>query len=121
MAEVVVKEAAEKDPTGTHRHLKMEEAWYVVEGELEFVVDEKMSVATAGSFVMVPRNAWHSYRVAKAPARYLMFFSPAGYEENFKEGAALGPVSSDPDYIKARIALAQKYGTENDYTLGKMG
>jgi quercetin dioxygenase-like cupin family protein len=60
-----------------HVHYKHEEAFYVLDGSIEFTIDETRITAGAGSFVLVPRGTRHAFEViGDAPARYLCIFSP---------------------------------------------
>ena len=60
-----------------HVHHKHEEAFYVLDGAIEFTVDETRITAGAGSFVLVARGTQHAFTViGDTPARYLCIFSP---------------------------------------------
>jgi mannose-6-phosphate isomerase-like protein (cupin superfamily) len=60
-----------------HVHDEGDEAWYVIEGALEFRLGEDAVVARAGSAVLAPRGTPHTYRNAGAtPARYLLVMTP---------------------------------------------
>jgi quercetin dioxygenase-like cupin family protein len=73
-----------------HLHDGEDESWYVLEGELAFVLGEERHRAPAGSFVFVPRGTPHCFvNVGTAPARVLVLFTPAGMEGFFTELAAL--------------------------------
>src|SRR3712207_1270721 len=75
-----------------HRH-DFEEAFTILEGELELTFRETSTVARAGETVNVPANAPHAFRNATdRPVRMLCTCSPAGQDEFF---AAIGdPVAS---------------------------
>ncbi|HWP41844.1 MAG TPA: cupin domain-containing protein [Blastocatellia bacterium] len=86
-----------------HIHATEEEAFYVLEGELNVLVGERTVTATAGAFVLVPRGTVHTLSNAgAAPARVLVIISPAGFEEFFEE------IAGPPDLDKIK-ALAPKY------------
>jgi mannose-6-phosphate isomerase-like protein (cupin superfamily) len=60
-----------------HVHHSDDEAWYVLEGTLGFVVDDREVEAPAGSAVLVPRGTPHTWWNARpAPARYLLVMTP---------------------------------------------
>lgn len=72
-------EAGERgpDPHIHHRHV---DAFYVVEGELEFGVgaDVEPVAAPAGTFVLVPRDIVHTFaNASEATARWLNFHAPS--------------------------------------------
>jgi quercetin dioxygenase-like cupin family protein len=55
-----------------HSHDCYDEAFYVLEGEMHFVVGDTTSVAEAGAFVFVPRGAAHRFwNASPIPARML--------------------------------------------------
>ena len=97
-----------------HIHQGAEEAWYVLEGELTFRVDDRTMLATAGSFVLVPRGAPHSFaNTGSDTAHFLMLFSPGGTERFFEERAAIrrDAPPGGPD-ITALNELSRRYGIE---------
>lgn len=63
-----------------HVHHKEDEAWYVLEGHMTFVVGDEELAAPAGAFVFAPRGIAHSFTVDTDPTRVLVFASPAGFE-----------------------------------------
>jgi mannose-6-phosphate isomerase-like protein (cupin superfamily) len=59
-----------------HVHHNDDEAWYVLEGTLSFLLDGQEIEASAGSAVMVPRGVAHTWwNPAPEPARYLIFMT----------------------------------------------
>jgi quercetin dioxygenase-like cupin family protein len=52
-----------------------DEAFYVLEGTIEFEVDGHVATATPGTFAFVPRGAAHTYRVVSPTARMLVICS----------------------------------------------
>jgi quercetin dioxygenase-like cupin family protein len=85
------------DPRGggtpLHVHHNEDETFYVLEGELTFLVgDERIDVG-AGDFLFAPRDIPHAYAVRSERARILSTISPAGIEQVF---VSLGtPVAGD--------------------------
>ncbi len=60
-----------------HIHHEHEEAFYVLDGEVTFVVEGEGLVATAGDFVLVPRGTTHAFDISgDGDATYLCIFSP---------------------------------------------
>ena len=69
--------AASNPPT--HIHVDEEEAFYVIDGELEIEVDGVTTVARPGSFVLAPSGLPHAFRVMSDTARVLSISSaPSG-------------------------------------------
>jgi quercetin dioxygenase-like cupin family protein len=100
-----------------HTHTREDETFYVLEGELEFVVGGRTISAAAGSVVYGPRGIVHSFRnVGSTPSRMVVIITPAGLEEFFEEvGEPVTDPSSPPDGppdIEKLVAVARKYGIE---------
>ena len=68
-----------------HVQVDEDEAFYVLDGEIEFEVEGEVVVATAGSFAFVARGAAHCFRVLTPTARMLVICSgkPADNLEEF--------------------------------------
>ncbi|WP_226584493.1 cupin domain-containing protein [Acuticoccus sediminis] len=103
-----------------HRHAREAEAFYVLEGEMEFIADGQRSVGSAGTWVSLPKGSLHRFRnIGDTPARMLILIVPAGLEEFFLEVgldagmiAADEPATIDPRQIEKMLATAPKYGLE---------
>lgn len=95
-----------------HLHLRMTEAFYLLEGTLTFQLGEQTVEATPGSFVLIPPGIVHTYsNPSDAPARYLLTMSPGGFERYLIELAEMirtEPVFPPADMSKL-TALAEKY------------
>jgi quercetin dioxygenase-like cupin family protein len=102
-----------------HVHSREEEAFYVIEGEITFQVNDKRAVATKGMFINMPVGTPHSFKnESNKPAKMLISVAPAGLEKMFievgvplPEGAttALPPIKEE---IEKLLAVAPKYGIE---------
>jgi mannose-6-phosphate isomerase-like protein (cupin superfamily) len=69
--------SAERPIAPLHRHHSDDEAWYVLEGTLGFIRGEERLEAPAGSAVLVPRGAAHTYwNAGESRARYLLVMTP---------------------------------------------
>jgi quercetin dioxygenase-like cupin family protein len=99
-----------------HIHHREDEAFWVLEGELEVMVGESTFKASAGSFVHLPMDIPHSYEnIGPGPARFITLIVPAGLEMFFEEvGKPGSDVSSPPPFgeedIDKLLAIAPKYG-----------
>src|SRR6185437_15490705 len=72
-----------------HIHRRADEAFYVIDGELTLVLEDREVRAPAGSFVLVPRGTRHTFRnLTSAPAKAVFILSPPGFERFFEELAA---------------------------------
>ncbi len=98
-------------PAHTHPHA---EAFYVLEGAMEFLVGETRTRLEAGGFAFVPGGQAHTFaNVGTGPARYLILLSPAGYEGYFAEvGALLRESPAGPPDRERVLAIARRYGHE---------
>jgi quercetin dioxygenase-like cupin family protein len=101
-----------------HIHHREDEAFWMLEGELEVMVGESTFRAGVGSFVHLPKDIPHAYEnVGTGPARFLTLMVPAGVEKFFEEVGKPGDdVSSPPPFeeedIEKLLAIAPKYGAE---------
>ncbi|HEX3325359.1 MAG TPA: cupin domain-containing protein [Actinomycetota bacterium] len=79
---------------GPHAHASFDEVFYVLEGEYEFVVEDRVLRAREGSTVFIPRGAFHDFHNAGVgSSRLLTFCSPGGIEDFFQELSQFGSVS----------------------------
>ncbi len=101
-----------------HIHHREDEAFWVLEGELEVSVGENRFKADAGSLVHLPNGVLHSYQnVGTGPAKFLTLMVPAGLEKFFEEVGKPGTdLSSPPPFeeedIEKLLAVAPRYGVE---------
>jgi quercetin dioxygenase-like cupin family protein len=101
--------------TSYHIHHAEDEYWYVLEGKVTFVSEERRIEATAGSFVFMPRDIPHGLR-AQTTSRLLVFSTPPGFVDfaiEMSEPATeitLPPAASGN--TEKRRLLAAKYNIE---------
>jgi len=95
-----------------HIHKTEDETFYVLEGEVKFVLGEHTSIAKAGTFVYIPRGTRHTFcRVDKNNAKLLATFTPAGFEKFFEDAVDLD-VTDTEAYVAKGKELAEKYNME---------
>ncbi|MGW6057261.1 cupin domain-containing protein [Streptomyces sp. NPDC055189] len=95
-----------------HRHAQHDEGFYVISGTVRFTVGERDHDATAGTLVMIPPGAPHTFaNVTDRPAVMLSIFTPDLYVQYFRDlrammadGRALVP--------GADIRVMSRYATE---------
>lgn len=76
-------------PGDPHYHANHSDSFYVLEGELEFVIAEKSVRPEPGTPLVAPRGAIHAFPVAiGGPARFLNLHTPGGFETYLRELAA---------------------------------
>lgn len=105
--------------TPLHRHNRENESFYVQEGEIEFQLDDRTLVATAGTFLHSPQGQLHRFtNLTATAAKILVWVTPAGFEKFIAEvGKAVNgqitPVASlSPEDLDKILTTAPKYGIE---------
>lgn len=99
-----------------HVHHRTDEAFWVLEGEIEILDGDRTFVAGAGSFVFVPKGTVHAFKnVGAGTARFLGIALPAGLEGYFQEvGRPAGEGTApppEPGEVERGMALAPEYDT----------
>lgn len=69
-----------------HVHVREDEAWYVLEGEMVFQIGAERCEVGAGEAVVMPRGVAHGFAVRSEAARALHYYTPGGIEEAFRAG-----------------------------------
>ena len=102
-----------------HIHHREDEVYYVLEGEFEFLDNDRAFTAGGGAGVYLLKVRPHNHRKARGmAARALGVNTPAGVEEFIEEGGepATDPSSSPPppeaQDLERLVALAPKDGIE---------
>ena len=112
LLEVVV--AGEGPPQ--HIHKAEEEAFYVLEGEVNIKIGEQTIRGTVGSFVLIPRGTVHTFwNAGPTPAKLLVIFSPPGFEQAFVEVFGERGEEEEIDhatYVERIMAVSEKYNQE---------
>lgn len=82
-----------------HRHERLHDMFYVLEGTLTMRVEDTEHAVDAGSFVCVPPGVAHTFsNPGPAPVRFLNFNTPAGWEHYMRElgeAAKTGPLTTE--------------------------
>jgi quercetin dioxygenase-like cupin family protein len=95
-----------------HVHHDEDEAWFVLEGELEFfVAGQESRRAGPGDFVFGSRGVPHRFEVCTPEARMLVLTTPGGAERFFREmgepvSDAILPVAQPPDIARVAAVAA---------------
>jgi quercetin dioxygenase-like cupin family protein len=102
-----------------HSHATFQEAFYIIDGEIEVITKEKKYSATKGSYVNIPFNGpVHKFtnKTVKT-AHILCLTTPAGMEKMFEEigkpvaaDTLLPPPQMTPEEQKQFQSIAEKYG-----------
>ncbi|WP_033293767.1 cupin domain-containing protein [Amycolatopsis jejuensis] len=95
-----------------HRHARHDEGFYVVSGTLRFTVGEQQHDVSAGTLVMVPPGAPHTFaNVSDEPAVMISTFTPDLYVQYFRDmhdAMADGRTFTQDDNIR----IMRNYATE---------
>ncbi|WP_031067961.1 cupin domain-containing protein [Streptomyces sp. NRRL WC-3742] len=95
-----------------HRHARHDEGFYVLSGTVRFTVGEETYDAVAGTLVMVPPGAPHTFaNPTDEPAVLLSTFTPDLYVQYFRD---LAQVMADgrPLTPQANAEAMSRYATE---------
>jgi quercetin dioxygenase-like cupin family protein len=100
-----------------HTHTREDEAYFVLAGELEVTVGEKIFVLRPGDTLLAPRDIPHQLRNSgNVENRYLLLFSPSGFEEFVMATAvpapdnAVAPTEPPAVAVRSVLELAADYG-----------
>jgi quercetin dioxygenase-like cupin family protein len=95
-----------------HRHVEMEEAFYVVEGGGILVLHDERHAFEKGATIFIPRSSWHGFENPDRELLLLWIVSPPGLDGFFRETCS--PPGQPPKQLtRERIReIARKYGTE---------
>ena len=93
-----------------HRH-DWDEAYYILDGELDFEIDGESVRSRAGDFNYLPRKTVHGFKGASsAPARVLIFAAPAHGSEFFQQLSE--EVRTVPDDLAKVPEIGSRHGIE---------
>ena len=102
-----------------NHHAGETEAFFVLEGAVDFVVEGQVTHATAGSYVAIPDGAVHAFQAAgDSPARVLILNAPGTMHEAFftelgravpDDTSAPAPMDGPPD-LAAVLGVAAAAG-----------
>jgi quercetin dioxygenase-like cupin family protein len=94
-----------------HKHDGFDEAFYILEGELEMSVEGEKVTAAQGYFINIRRGAIHGYQNKRSEAaRYLTWTHPAGIEHFYEEISE--KVKVLPEDLGKVLAIAEKHQIE---------
>ena len=100
-----------------HVHSREDETFYLIEGQIEFLLGDKTVTAGPGDFVNVPRGTVHCFHnIGTKSARMVLTFTPAGIERFFEETleTAQNGVLQPPDNVNEVavrfLAAAPRFG-----------
>jgi quercetin dioxygenase-like cupin family protein len=100
-----------------HKHVWSDEHFYMLEGEVAFLVGDDIRNAKKGDFIFVPRNTRHAFRVDSDVAIFLNGYTPAGLEMAVADLAMPAPTRTIPPKgatlpPEMTPALMRRYGMD---------
>ena len=95
-----------------HRHLDKDEAFYVIKGSGNLILDDVRLPIGKGASIFIPKNSWHGFENASNELLLLWTVAPAGLECFFREIAARPGAPPIQRSKKQLNEIASKYGTE---------
>ncbi len=95
-----------------HRHLHMDEAFYVLEGSGILTLNDARHSFEKGATIFIPKNAWHGFANPDHELLLLWIVLPAGLERFFRDTCS--PPGVPPKQLTREqiTEIARKYGTE---------
>ena len=93
-----------------HIHHGIAEAFYVLEGEYVIFMEDDEHRCPAGSFIFIPAEMRHGFRVGEMPSRKLNLYLPAAMVGYFDELSAAMQAGEADDERLAQIAT--RYAVE---------
>jgi quercetin dioxygenase-like cupin family protein len=101
VTEIVVPPQSAGPPLHTH---DFDEAFYMLEGELIFQVEDALATKGAGEVSFAIRNVPHTLaNRSDAPARYVLVCTPAGFERHWARVAAEAAGVEPPEWARQPI------------------
>ncbi len=75
--EAFVLDGAEGSGPPPHSH-PWDEAYFILDDEVEVTVGERTTLATPGAFVLAPGNTTHTFKIKSVSSKFLVFTSGRG-------------------------------------------
>jgi quercetin dioxygenase-like cupin family protein len=98
-----------------HVHRNEDELFYVLEGKLKVLRGNEEITLESGQSAFLPRNVVHTFRVVSTHVRFLVYITPGGFENYFRDlgapvGAARGAKNlEEPIAIAEMVRVAGRY------------
>lgn len=96
-----------------HRHLKMDEAFLVLEGGGTAILNDVRHDFEKGGTIFIPRNTWHAFENPDHEVHLLWVVTPAGLDSFFRDTCS--PPGAPPKGLtreQIREIALKKYDTE---------
>lgn len=95
-----------------HRHFKMDEAFYVLEGSGTFILNDVPHPFEEDAVIYIPKNSWHGFFNPDHELLLLWVVTPAGLDGFFRD-TCTPPGTPQKQLTREQIQeIARKYDTE---------
>ena len=103
-----------------HVHSREEEAFYLLDGEITFMIDGKSVTLSSGMSANIPIGVLHAFKnETEKPAKMLITVAPAGLEQMFlavgvpvTPGQTMAPSPPTIEDIEKLLSIAAQFGIE---------
>lgn len=95
-----------------HRHFKMDEAFYVLEGSGLFILNDVRHSFEKGGTIFIPKNSWHGFENPDHELLLLWVMSPAGLDGFFRDTCSPPGMPAKQLSREQLREIARKYDTE---------
>ena len=95
-----------------HRHFKMDEVFYVLDGSGIFMLNNVRRSFEEGATMFIPKNSWHGFENPDDELQLLWFVSPAGLDGFFRDTCNPPGMPSKHLTLLEIHEIALKYDTE---------
>ena len=101
-----------------HLHKSYKEAFLIVEGEMEFMINGELRTVKAGESIDVPPNTLHTFNNrTNAPCKWINIHSPKGFRDFFEN---LGVPAHEANAVERSVSeeiIQQVIQTAADYDM----
>ena len=95
-----------------HRHFKMDEAFYILEGSGIFLLNDVRHPFEQGGTIFISKNSWHGFENPDHELLLLWVVSPAGLDGFFRDTCSPPGVPAKQLTREQIREIARKYDTE---------
>lgn len=106
------QQVMKKSGIPVHRHLSMDEMFYVLDGNGTFILNDARHSIEKAATVFIPANSWHGFENPDSELILLWIVAPNGLDGFFRD--TCNPPGVPPKHFTHEQIneIARKYGTE---------
>jgi quercetin dioxygenase-like cupin family protein len=95
-----------------HRHFRMDEVFYVLEGSGIFILNDVRHAFEKGGTIFIPKNSWHGLENPDRELLLLWVVQPAGLDGLFRDACSAPGVPPNRLTREQINEIARRYDTE---------